>query len=194
MSWCWAGDEPLTETMIIQLTYARAYRCHLTSMSWRPLWFIMVTLLMKKLWNVFQGILLTNIILLISRGPFSQSHSWKTLHSSPVRASYGSVFCEFIVRTKFWLSSFHIVFDIMLYSSVIYQEFWCYQASSHYLFQCGPRSLMPYGIIKTYWNNINFVVAYNNIKLYWRYWIQLIKINQRGMSPWWPLLEPLSWW
>ena len=28
---------------------------------------------------------------------------------------------------------------------------WCYQTTSHYLIQCGPRSMLPYGITRPQW-------------------------------------------
>ena len=32
---------------------------------------------------------------------------------------------------------------------------WCHQATSHYLSQCWPRSLSPYGIIRSQWVNFS---------------------------------------
>ena len=32
---------------------------------------------------------------------------------------------------------------------------WCYQATSHYLSQCWPRSLLPYGVTRPQWVNVD---------------------------------------
>ena len=36
---------------------------------------------------------------------------------------------------------------------------WCRQATSHYLSQCWPRSLSPYGVTRSHWVNIAAVAA-----------------------------------
>ena len=38
-------------------------------------------------------------------------------------------------------------------STLVQEMAWCCQATSHYLSQCWPRSLLPYGVIKPQWVN-----------------------------------------
>ena len=41
-------------------------------------------------------------------------------------------------------------------STLVHIMAWCLQATSHYLSQCWPRSLLPYGVIKPQWANTEF--------------------------------------
>ena len=40
-------------------------------------------------------------------------------------------------------------------STLVQVMAWCHQATSHYLSQCWPRSLSPYGVTRPQWVNIN---------------------------------------
>ena len=37
---------------------------------------------------------------------------------------------------------------------------WCHQATSHYLSQCWPRSMLPYGIARPQWVNLTQTIFY----------------------------------
>ena len=55
--------------------------------------------------------------------------------------------CEIALR---WIS-----LDFIDDQSTLVQVMaWCRQATSHYLSQCGPRSLSPYGVIRPQWVNL----------------------------------------
>ena len=41
-------------------------------------------------------------------------------------------------------------------STLVQVMAWCHQATSHYLSQCWPRSLLPYGITRPQWVNMDF--------------------------------------
>ena len=41
-------------------------------------------------------------------------------------------------------------------STLVQVMAWCRQATSHYLSQCWPRSLLPYGVTRPQWVNISF--------------------------------------
>ena len=42
---------------------------------------------------------------------------------------------------------------------------WCCQATSHYLSQCWPRSMLPYGITRPQWVKLKILLRYFNCKL-----------------------------
>ena len=45
-------------------------------------------------------------------------------------------------------------------STLVQVMAWCRQATSHYLSQCWPRSLLPYGVTKPQWVKENHVLSY----------------------------------
>ena len=49
-----------------------------------------------------------------------------------------------------WMSLDHIYGELTLVQTMA----WCRQATSHYLSQCWPRSLSPYGVTRPQWFNI----------------------------------------
>ena len=44
-------------------------------------------------------------------------------------------------------------------STLVQVMAWCRQAPSHYLSQCWPRSLLPYGVTRSQWVNLSFSVT-----------------------------------
>ena len=63
-----------------------------------------------------------------------------------VIAGWG-IFCEVVL---IWMS-----LDLTDDQSTLVQVMaWCHQATSHYLSQCWPRSLSPYGVTRPQWVNI----------------------------------------
>ena len=59
--------------------------------------------------------------------------------------------CELALR---WMS-----FDLTDDKSTLVQVMaWCCQATSHYLSQCWPRSLLPYGVTRPHWINLKLVI------------------------------------
>ena len=75
--------------------------------------------------------------------------------------------CEFALR---WMS-LNLTADKPTLLQVMA---WCCQATSHYLSQCWPRSLSPYGITRPQWVN------YRN---WYQYWGHCCLINDLGSSP-----------
>ena len=62
--------------------------------------------------------------------------------------------CKIVLR---WMPQ-----NLMSEKSTLVQVMaWCRQATSHYLDQCCPRSLMPYGIISPWWVNVEKVRLWN---------------------------------
>ena len=60
-------------------------------------------------------------------------------------------------------------------STLVQVTAWCHQATSHYLSQCWPRSLSPYGVTRPQWVNI-FLVWYIIILI--SVYLKLLIINQ----------------
>ena len=60
-----------------------------------------------------------------------------------------STFCEIAIR---WMPQF-LTDDK---STLLQVMAWCRQATSHYLSQCWPRSMSPYGVIRPQWVNAHF--------------------------------------
>ena len=55
-------------------------------------------------------------------------------------------------------------------STLVQVMAWCRQATSHYLNQCLPRSLLPYGITRPHWVNIvSFIHPSPTQLLHWRW-------------------------
>ena len=96
-------------------------------------------------------------------------------------------------------------------STLVQVMAWCHQAISHYLSQCWPRSLLPYGVTRPQWVNvliyihqqhvsINFhmitsmvycKIAVSALQTYWRYCIHTLR-NWFGVQ--WPkALRGPSW-
>ena len=70
-------------------------------------------------------------------------------------------------------------------STLVQVMAWCRQATSHYLSQCWPRSMSPYGVIRPQWVNASFPGRYgSNFKyvilqvigiIYWNNWDNILK-------------------
>ena len=71
-------------------------------------------------------------------------------------------FLKFILAIDGWGISHEISFrwislDLTDDKSTLVQVMaWCHQATSHYLSQCWPRSMSPYGVTRPQWGNIIF--------------------------------------
>ena len=50
-------------------------------------------------------------------------------------------------------------------STLVQVMAWCCQATIHYLSQCWPRSLPPYGVTRPQWVNLIFTLIIQNISL-----------------------------
>ena len=48
-------------------------------------------------------------------------------------------------------------------STLVQVMAWCHQATSHYLSQCWPRSLSPYGVTRPRWGLVVAVAAYSQL-------------------------------
>ena len=48
-------------------------------------------------------------------------------------------------------------------STLVQVMAWCHQATSHYLSQCWPRPVSPYGVIRPQWVKANFMSYHNKI-------------------------------
>ena len=85
-----------------------------------PLFIQVTAMFWRARFSIIQ--LLQYSILLISHGYFSLKYSQQTLHNSPVRASYGvSLWVQ--SQPTLWFWCWHVVSNIMLYITMIYQEF-----------------------------------------------------------------------
>ena len=71
--------------------------------------------------------------------------------------------CELALR---WMS-----LDLTYDKSTLVQVMaWCHQATSHYLSQCWPRSLSPYGVIGPLWNfETKFSQLTIEVQPFWSY-------------------------
>ena len=75
---------------------------------------------------------------------------------------------------KPWLLSRKSIFNLL--SSILFQVMaWCRQATSHYLSQCWPRSMSPYGVIRPQWLKFSICLQMSNSnvkidRLYLTYW------------------------
>ena len=63
-------------------------------------------------------------------------------------------------------------------STLVQVMAWCRQATSHYLNQCCPRPLSPYGVTRPQWVNASSPGA-----TYMRYWV-IIGLDN-GLAPFW---------
>ena len=75
-----------------------------------------------------------------------------------------SVIFRHIIRINFMSTSCKIAFHLMPQNTfdgvmLIQVMAWCHQATNHYLSQCWPRSMSPYGVTKPQWVNTMHVVA-----------------------------------
>ena len=92
-------------------------------------------------------------------------NSQKTPHTSPLRASYGMSFVSILMKNDRvikgfycnWRSCCKIAFrwiteKLINEKSTLDQVMpWSHQETSHYLSQCWPRSMRPYGITRPQW-------------------------------------------
>ena len=64
-------------------------------------------------------------------------------------------------------------------STLVQVMAWCHQATSYYLSQCWPRSLLPYGIIKPQWvKNAEDYGCINHMKLLTHYGLVMADFGQ----------------
>ena len=76
-----------------------------------------------------------------------------------------SVIFRHIIQIIFMSTSCKIAFHFMPQNTfdgvmLIQVMAWCHQATNHYLSQCWPRSMSPYGFTKPQWVNTMHVVAW----------------------------------
>ena len=78
-------------------------------------------------------------------------------------------------------------------STLVQVMAWCHQAASHYLSQCWPRSLWPYGVTRPQWVNRfypyfsgllhwhwgNHLIAPVPVKQPWRVWVNVIHFSTK---------------
>ena len=64
---------------------------------------------------------------------------------------------------------------------------WCHMAPSHYLHQCWPRSMSPYGVTRPQWVNL-----FNSHILYYFLFIEILCNNKKNI-PWGIGLIYISW-
>ena len=62
------------------------------------------------------------------------------------------IYCELVLRRM----SLELTDDK---STLVQVMAWCRQATSHYLSQCWPRSLSPYGVTRPQWVNFKLVIV-----------------------------------
>ena len=62
--------------------------------------------------------------------------------------------CDWWLRPLFWHCPRMNIDDK---STLVQVMAWCHQATSHYLSQCWPRSLSPYGIPRPQWVNLKWI-------------------------------------
>ena len=108
-----------------------------------------------------------NIKYLHHHWPFVKGIHWWQV-DSPTKASTELIWnvfpCLDVIFNLFWLIVIlRFSYDNALRympqdlsddkSTLVQVMAWCYQASSHYLNQCWPRSMSPYGVTKPQWVN-----------------------------------------
>ena len=59
-------------------------------------------------------------------------------------------------------------------STLVQVMAWCYHATSHYLSQCWPRSLSPYGVTRPQWVNIVYLKTFYTERILIRKLINLL--------------------
>ena len=68
--------------------------------------------------------------------------------------NFGTDFSDWLLRQLLWIALIWMSLDFTDDQSTLVQVMaWCRQATSHYLSQCGPRSLSPYGVTRPQWVN-----------------------------------------
>ena len=61
-------------------------------------------------------------------------------------------------------------------STLVQVMAWCRQATSHYLNQCWPRSLSPYGITRPQWINIGQCNGCDHWLLWWLWLLSVVSV------------------
>ena len=62
-------------------------------------------------------------------------------------------------------------------STLVQVMAWCRQATSHYLSQCWPRSLSPYGAIRPQWVKLRKWTKVITVLGLWKIWVQFLITN-----------------
>ena len=112
--------------------------------------------------------------------PWVEGTDWiNSLAPGKFKLNFGHVIFKWIlVIDGWWLR--HLLWIIIWMSldftddrsTLVQVMAWCHQATSHYLSQCWPRSLSPYGITWPQWVNLNLQLS---DKEDWRSWIYYIQ-------------------
>ena len=111
------------------------------------------TFLLYSYVSILQHVCRTTVVLLVA------SHVNQLNSLVPGRCSYNLNWIIFtlIWKIDIWIISCEIALrwisqELTADESILVQVMaWCQQATSHYLSQCWPRSLLPYGIIRPQW-------------------------------------------
>ena len=77
------------------------------------------------------------------------SEMWKLLHKCTVKTHLMDYYLGYFVGN--WWVPKNPIDDTSTSAQVMA---WCRQATSHYLSQCWPRSILPYGITRPQWVNV----------------------------------------
>ena len=76
-------------------------------------------------------------------------------------------------------------------STLVQVMAWCHQATSHYLSQCWPRSMSPYGVTRPQWVEAPLCQSWYKT-IFWRWYRLLVIIssfNEEEFSSWCTLLR-----
>ena len=100
--------------------------------------------------------------LVLTKIPRTSAHLWNIFNSltpGKFEQKFKFVIFKWILMIDGWSISCEIALIWMLLdftddqSTLVKVMAWCRQATSHYLSQCWPRSLSPYGITRLQWVN-----------------------------------------
>ena len=118
--------------------------------------------------NSIEGLMwndITPVLYSLAPGKFEWNFRYLIFQIISVIDSWG-ISCELALK---WMS--HDLTDDK--STLVQVMAWCHQATSHYLSQCRPRSLSPYGVTRPQWVNkgamlLSYVPNLQYTKQWWK--------------------------